>query len=70
MFEAAVYELLRFETDFRVSNLLYYRAPVQNSGPRLTIPLDLTGRRLFLFEKAKGMKNVWDDLSADSKVWI
>lgn len=68
LFEAAVYELVRPESDIRASHLLYYRAPVKRPGPRLAIPLDLTGRRIFVFERAEGVKNVWEDLSAKSKV--
>lgn len=67
-FEAATYELLRPENDIRASHLLYYRVPVQHLGPRLAKPLDLTGRRLFVFERSEGQNNVWDDLSAHSKV--
>lgn len=67
-FEAAIYKLLRPESDIRASHLLYYRAPIKHPGPRLSIPLDLTGRRLFGFEKAEGLNNVWEDLSANSKV--
>ena len=68
LFEAAVYELLCPESDIRISHLLYYRPPVKYPGPRLAIPLDLTGRRLFVFERAEGVNNVWEDLSANSKV--
>lgn len=68
LFEAATYELLRPEFDIRASHLLYHRAPIQHPGPRLAIPLDLTGRRLFVFERAEGVNNVWEILSANSKV--
>ena len=68
LFEAAVYELLFPESDIRASHLLYSRAPVKHPGLKLTIPLDLTGRRLFVFERAEGVNNVWEDLSANSKV--
>ena len=68
LFEAAVYGLLRPESDIRASHLLYYRAPVKYPCPRLTIPLDLTGRRIFVFERAEGVNNLWEDLSAKSKV--
>lgn len=64
LFEAAVYELLRPESDIRASQLLYYRAPVKHPGPRLALP----GRRIFVFERAEGVNNVWEDLSAKSKV--
>ena len=47
LFEAAVYELLCSESEIRASRLLFHRAPVRYPGPRLTIPQDLTGRRLF-----------------------
>ncbi|CAD6447780.1 9dad758c-46d2-4744-a013-f5a868cf44a7 [Sclerotinia trifoliorum] len=68
LFEAATYELLRSESDIRTSRLLYYRVPVRHPGPRLTIPLDLTGRRLFVFERAEGTNNMWEDLSAENKL--
>ncbi|MCJ1463902.1 hypothetical protein MMC07_002511 [Pseudocyphellaria aurata] len=67
LFEAATYKLLRSESDIRASHLLYYRVPVQHLGPRLSVPVDLTGRRLFVFERAEGENNVWKDLSAHSK---
>lgn len=68
LFEAVIYELLRSESEIRASHLLYYPIPVQHPGPRLAIPSDLTGRRLFVFEKAEGVNNVWEDLRANSKV--
>jgi len=67
-FEAAVYNLLRTESDIRASRLLYHRVPVLHPGPKLFIPQDLAGRRLFLFEKAEGVNNVWDELNAANKV--
>ncbi len=57
-FEVAVYELLRSEPDILASSLLYYRIPVQHVGPRLDPPQDIAGRRLLLFEKPEGEKNV------------
>lgn len=68
IFEAAVYDLLRTESDIRASHLLYHRVPVLHPGPKLSIPRDLAGRRLFLFEKAEGVNNVWDELNAANKV--
>ncbi|KAL9024459.1 MAG: hypothetical protein Q9196_006500, partial [Gyalolechia fulgens] len=68
LFKAAVYRLLRSEPEIRASHLLYHRAPEQNPGPRLTIPRDLNGRRLFVFERAEGRNIVWGDLNADGKV--
>lgn len=67
-FEVAVYELLRSEPNILASRLLYYHIPVQHVGPRLGPPQDITGRRLFLFERAKGENNVWWDLSSEQKV--
>src|SRR5690349_888625 len=67
-FEAAVYELLSPELAIRTSRLLYFRIPVQHPGPRLTMPRDLSGRRLFVFEKSEGVNNVWTDLTAADKV--
>ncbi|KAL8883680.1 MAG: hypothetical protein Q9215_008095, partial [Flavoplaca cf. flavocitrina] len=67
LFEAAVYTLLRSEPDIRASHLLYYRPPKQNPGPRPSIPRNLNGRRLFVFERAAGCNNVWDGLNAKGK---
>lgn len=67
-FEVAVYELLLSEPEIRASRLLYYRVPVQKPGAKGGNPLDLSGRRLMVFEKAEGVHNLWKDLSADCKV--
>jgi hypothetical protein len=67
-FEAACYNLLSDEADIRVSRLLYYRAPIQHPAPRDTIPTDILGRRLFIFERADGVNDVWDELEAENKV--
>jgi hypothetical protein len=67
-FEAAVYELLRSEPNILASRLLYHRIPVQHVGPRLDLPQDIAGRRLFLFERAEGENNVWRELSPEQKV--
>jgi hypothetical protein len=67
-FEVAVYELLRSEPEILVSCLLYYRIPVELAGPRVDIPQDIVGRRLFLFERAEGKNNVWWDLNAEERV--
>ncbi|KAL8948477.1 MAG: hypothetical protein Q9222_005336 [Ikaeria aurantiellina] len=69
-FEAAVYRLLGSEAPIRASHLLYYRAPKQNPGSRLSFPLNLNGRRLFVFDKAQGCNNVWDVLSADDQLLL
>ena len=67
-FEAAVYNLLRPVYNIRASRLLHHRIPVLHPGPKLSIPQDLAGRRLFVFERAEGVNNVWDKLSAASNV--
>lgn len=67
-FEAACYNLLRDEKDIRASRLLYYRAPILHPAPRDTIPTDLLGRRLFIFERADGVNNVWEELEPENKV--
>jgi hypothetical protein len=69
-FEVAVYELLRSEPNILASRLLYHRIPVQHIGPRLDLPQDIAGRRLFLFERAEGENNIWHDLSLKEKVRI
>ncbi|KAI0436238.1 3-hydroxybutyryl-CoA dehydratase [Xylaria telfairii] len=66
-FEAATYELLRSEPEIRASRLLYYRVPAQKPGKQTEKPTDILGRRLMVFEKADGMSNVWEDLSAGGK---
>ena len=68
-FEAATYKLLRSEPDVLASRLLYHRIPVQHVGPRLNLPLDLSGRPLFFFERAEGEKNVFNDLGLEEKVY-
>ncbi|MCJ1355611.1 MAG: hypothetical protein MMC33_005603 [Icmadophila ericetorum] len=40
-FEAAVYELLRSEPHIMASHLLYHRVPVQQEGPKLSVPQDI-----------------------------
>ncbi|KAJ5273312.1 hypothetical protein N7478_008437 [Penicillium angulare] len=67
-FEAAVYNLLRTEPDIHISRLFYQRVPVLHPGPTSSIPKDLAGRRLFLFEKAEDVGNVWDELNGANKV--
>ncbi|RDW86613.1 uncharacterized protein DSM5745_03255 [Aspergillus mulundensis] len=67
-FEAAVYDLLRTEPAIRASRLIYHRVPVLHPGPNRSIPLDLAGRRLFVFEKAEGRDKVWRELSKPDKL--
>lgn len=67
-FEVAVYRLLRSEPRIMVSRLLYHRIPVEHVGHNLDPPQDITGRRLFLFEKSEGEKDVWRELSPDEQV--
>lgn len=67
-FEAGVYNLLRRVRNIRASRLLDHRIPVLHPGPKLSIPQDLAGRCLFVFERAEGVNNVWDKFSAASKV--
>ncbi|TVY13603.1 hypothetical protein LARI1_G008175 [Lachnellula arida] len=69
-FEAIVYDLLRSEPDIMTSRLLYHRIPVQHIGPRLEVPQDIAGRRLFLFERTEGEKNLWRDLSSEQQANI
>jgi hypothetical protein len=70
LFEAAVYKLLADQPKIRASHLLYFRTPIQQPGPRLSIPSDISGRRLFVFERAEGVNNVWEELDARSKVYM
>ena len=57
-FEAAVYSLLEGNLDIRASRLLYFRVPVEHPDTKTAPPVDLSGRRLFVFEKAEGTTNV------------
>ena len=67
-FEAAVYELLQSDASILASCLLYHRVPIQHVPLRLNVPHDITGRRLFLFEKPEGENNIWYELSSEEKV--
>jgi hypothetical protein len=67
-FEAAVYSLLKGNLDILASRLLYFRVPVEHPGTKTAPPVDLSGRRLFVFEKAEGTTNEWQDLDAGAKV--
>ena len=67
-FEVAVYELLRDERTIAPSLLLYHRTPAQHCGPWLEVPNDLAGRRLFVFEKARGEANIRENLDPAGKV--
>lgn len=67
-FEVAVYRLVATEPRILASRLLYYRVPVEHFGPLPDPPKDITGRRLFVFEKAEGEKDVWRDLTPGQKV--
>ncbi|KAM0800334.1 3-hydroxybutyryl-CoA dehydratase [Usnea florida] len=69
-FEEAVYNLLRPVSQIRVSHLLYHRLPVQYPSPRLHLPQDIMGRRLFLFQRGQGENNVWCDLSEEGKACL
>ena len=67
-FEAAVYELLRPEPGIPASRLIYHRAPVEQVGPKSSVPENITGRHLFLFEREEGENNVWKALSPEQRV--
>ena len=65
--EAATYKLLQTEPSTLASRSLNPRIPVQRNGTKLNLPQDVTGRRLFLLEKAMGKNNVWSDLDPKEK---
>ena len=67
-FEAAICILLRDEAEVRASRLLYHRAPILKPGPKVQIPADLSGRRIFVFKRSDGTNNVWRGLDAEAKV--
>ncbi|KAJ7639871.1 hypothetical protein DFH06DRAFT_1335274 [Mycena polygramma] len=64
-FEAAVYNLLRSESEIKISRLLFHRAPARMTNE---IPDHLAGRDLFVFEKAEGQNNAWPDDEAQSLI--
>ncbi|KAK1248583.1 hypothetical protein MKX08_006803 [Trichoderma sp. CBMAI-0020] len=66
-FEAEVYKLLLPETDILVSRLLYYRIPKLYEGPKLERPEDISGRRLFVFQRSEGENNVWHTLKLNQQ---
>ena len=68
LFEAATYTLLRNEAEVRASRLLYSRAPLLKPGSKTQVPDDLSGRRMFVFERSDGTNNVWEELDAGGKV--
>lgn len=70
IFETATYRLLQDETAIKASRLLYSRAPAEIPGPRAHVPSSLAGRRLFVFKRAEGTNNVWNELSPDHKVHV
>ncbi|KFY95009.1 hypothetical protein V498_03581 [Pseudogymnoascus sp. VKM F-4517 (FW-2822)] len=57
-FEVAAYELLRSDPLILASRLLHHRIPMQRVGPRIDVPQDILGRRLFVFERAEGENNI------------
>ncbi|KAI4632831.1 hypothetical protein J4E80_000189 [Alternaria sp. BMP 0032] len=67
LFEAATYTLLRNEAEVRASRLIYSRAPLLKPGSRTQVPDDLSGRRMFVFERSDGTNNVWEELDAGGK---
>ncbi|KAG6899431.1 hypothetical protein C0993_010339 [Termitomyces sp. T159_Od127] len=69
-FEVETFKLLRSDPIFVVPRMLYYRLPVQNTEPRLSIPKDIAGRRLYVFERTEGEKNIWNELGPDDKAHL
>jgi len=69
-FEAAVYGLLEGNPDIRASRLLYSRVPVEFQGTKTAPPVDLSARRLFVFEKSEGTNSIWKGLNAGARVTI
>lgn len=67
-FEAAVYRLLEYVPGIRASKLLYYRAPEEKRELEDGRPVDLSGRRLMVFKRAKGTSDVWKVLDEERKV--
>lgn len=67
-FQAMIYELLRSEPNILVSRLDYNRPTCKKDHPPLDYPQDITGRGLFLFTRARGVNNVWHELTDAGKV--
>ena len=69
-FEATIYSLLKQVTKASASQMIYYRIPILYDSPQLSRSQKILGRRLFLFEKAAGTKNVWRGLSKGDQVML
>ncbi|KAM3444756.1 hypothetical protein NHJ13734_001106 [Beauveria thailandica] len=69
-FEAALYKLLNSESTILSSRLLYYRVPMQHIGPRHDRLSDIMGRRLLVFERTEGEKNIWHGLDSEQKACL
>ncbi|KAF7197590.1 hypothetical protein HII31_01093 [Pseudocercospora fuligena] len=67
-FEAAVYEMLRDEEAIKASRLLYYRAPAQCGDDKPSIPQNIVGRRLMVFERKEGRTaGIWREMSQEQQ---
>ncbi|KAJ3487605.1 hypothetical protein NLG97_g6378 [Lecanicillium saksenae] len=62
-FEAAVYSLARDSPVLPVPHLIRHRMPVRSDGPHLNPPIDISGRRLMLFEKESDSRVNWRQLN-------
>lgn len=62
-FEAAIYDLLRNDQQIRPAKLKYARSPRQHTESTQSAPSDLSGRRMFVFQKVEGDTNVFASLS-------
>ncbi|KAF4448934.1 3-hydroxybutyryl-CoA dehydratase [Fusarium austroafricanum] len=67
-FEAATYEILQEDSDVPTDRLLYCRHPVQHELRKELIPDDMTGRRLMIFEMAKGQGRLWTKFDQQQRV--
>lgn len=66
--EAAIYALLEDERLIPTPKLLYHRHSQKAEVPSLEVPIDISGRRLMIFEMSRGTKIGWRGLSEDQKV--
>ncbi|KAG6810771.1 hypothetical protein H0H92_010399 [Tricholoma furcatifolium] len=69
-FEAAVYTKLRSDPHIRSSHLIYYRAPSQyyDYMDRTSLPREITGRRLFVFERPAAKQKSWVNLNLEDRM--
>ncbi|CAJ0538698.1 Ff.00g066830.m01.CDS01 [Fusarium sp. VM40] len=66
-FEADTNNLLRNDPNVPTDCLLFYRHPIQHYGENSETPKDISGRRLMIFEMAKGEVGAWATLGQQQR---